>query len=177
MPTTSSSSAAVVRREALAWTKAVMTRLGLTLNEAKTSVKDARTESFDFLGYTFGVRFRHKDGRRYQGASPSRKSLKRIKTRIGDLLVPGNMAQWPEVRDQLNSLLVGWAAYFCHGSCGPAYQAVDEYVCERVRDFLARRHKESGRGTVRFPWNDIFGKLGVLRLVRKPPKATAVGQL
>ena len=30
--------------EALAWTKAVMTRLGLTLNEAKTHVKDARKE-------------------------------------------------------------------------------------------------------------------------------------
>ena len=40
--------------EALAWTKAVMTKLGLTLNEAKTSVKDARKERFDFLGYTFG---------------------------------------------------------------------------------------------------------------------------
>ena len=36
--------------EALAWTKAVMTKLGLTINEAKTSVKDARTENFDFLG-------------------------------------------------------------------------------------------------------------------------------
>ena len=42
--------------EALAWTKAVMTKLGLTLNEAKTSVKDARRESFDFLGYTLGPR-------------------------------------------------------------------------------------------------------------------------
>ena len=28
--------------EALAWTKAVMTSLGLTINEAKTSLKDAR---------------------------------------------------------------------------------------------------------------------------------------
>src|ERR1700680_608261 len=32
--------------EALAWTKVVMTKLGLTLNGAKTSVKDARTERF-----------------------------------------------------------------------------------------------------------------------------------
>src|SRR5208337_2499998 len=36
--------------EALAWTRAVMTKLGLTLNEAKTSVKDARRQGFDFLG-------------------------------------------------------------------------------------------------------------------------------
>jgi hypothetical protein len=28
-----------------------MTRLGLTLNEAKTSLKNARQERFDFLGY------------------------------------------------------------------------------------------------------------------------------
>jgi RNA-directed DNA polymerase len=42
--------------EALRWTKAVMAKLGLTLNEAKTSVKDARRESFDFLGSTLGPR-------------------------------------------------------------------------------------------------------------------------
>jgi hypothetical protein len=42
--------------EALAWTEAVMTKLGLTLNEVKTSVKNARKESFDFLGYTLGPR-------------------------------------------------------------------------------------------------------------------------
>ena len=38
--------------EALAWTRQVMTRLGLTLNEAKTAVRDARREPFDFLGYS-----------------------------------------------------------------------------------------------------------------------------
>src|SRR5450756_1603907 len=40
--------------EAMAWMKVVMTRLGLTLNEAKTSLKNARQERFDFLGYSFG---------------------------------------------------------------------------------------------------------------------------
>jgi hypothetical protein len=33
--------------EAVAWTTAVMTKLGLKLNEAKTSVKDSRRESFE----------------------------------------------------------------------------------------------------------------------------------
>ena len=40
--------------EALTWTKVVMTKLGLTLNEAKTSLRNARQERFDFLGYSFG---------------------------------------------------------------------------------------------------------------------------
>ena len=35
--------------DALTWTKAVMTKLGLTLNEAKTSLRNARQERFDFL--------------------------------------------------------------------------------------------------------------------------------
>src|SRR5438552_11402191 len=61
--------------EALAWTKAVMARLRLSINEAKTSVKDARTESFDFLGYTFGPHRYRKDGHWYLGASPSKKSV------------------------------------------------------------------------------------------------------
>jgi len=38
--------------EALNWTRGVMTRIGLTLNDAKTSTKEARAEQFDFLGYT-----------------------------------------------------------------------------------------------------------------------------
>ena len=43
--------------EALTWTKSVMTRLGLTLNEVKTTLKDARQERFDFLGYAFGPHY------------------------------------------------------------------------------------------------------------------------
>jgi RNA-directed DNA polymerase len=38
--------------EALSWTRQVMPRIGLTLNETKTSIRQARTERFDFLGYT-----------------------------------------------------------------------------------------------------------------------------
>src|SRR6202047_140953 len=43
--------------EALAWTKAGMTRLGLTLTEAKTSLKNARQDRFASLGYSFGPHF------------------------------------------------------------------------------------------------------------------------
>jgi RNA-directed DNA polymerase len=68
--------------EAMAWTKAVMTKLGLTLNEAKTSLKDARKERFDFLGYTFGPEYHRKHGYRYLSASPSRKSVQRLKGKV-----------------------------------------------------------------------------------------------
>jgi RNA-directed DNA polymerase len=161
---------------AMAWTKAVMTKLGLTLNEAKTSLKDARKESFDFLGYTLGPRHLPKGGRWYLGASPSKKSVLRIKTKVRGLLRPGNMGAWPDVRKRLNRLLAGWAAYFSHGTCAPAYEAVDRQVYDRVRHFLRRRHKVQGRGTKQFSREHVFGELQVLRLrrVRNAPPPWAL---
>jgi hypothetical protein len=80
--------------EAKAWAGAVMTRLGLSLNEAKTSLRDAWKERFDFLGYSFGPHYSRKDGRRYLGASPSKKSVARLKPRISAILHRGNNAPW-----------------------------------------------------------------------------------
>lgn len=151
---------------ALAWTGMVMTKLGLTLNEAKTSVKDARMEPFDFLGYRLGPHRFRKDGHWYLGASPSKKSVQRMKTKVGDLLVNGNKEPWPEVRDRLNRLLRGWSGYFGYGTRLPAYRAVDNHVCDRVRAFLRKRHKVQGRGAHRFSDDKVFGELGVLRLRR-----------
>ncbi len=153
-------------REALAWTRQVMGRLGLTLNEAKTSVREARQESFDFLGYSFGPHWFRKDGHWYLGASPSKRSVSRLKAKVRGVLGPGNHAPWPEVRDQLNSMLRGWSHDFDHGTRMPAYRAVDNAVYEAVRHFLVRRHKVSSRGTRRFPDRVVFGELGVIRLRR-----------
>jgi RNA-directed DNA polymerase len=159
--------------EALAWTKAVMTRLGLTLNEAKTSLKNARQERFDFLGYSFGPHRYKANGKWYLSASPSKKSMQRFKTKVGNLLVPGNNDPWPEVRDTLNRSLSGWSNYFCYGTRRSAFRGVDRYVYERVRDFLARRHKVAGRGTRRFSMEIVYGELGLLRLERLPLNAPA----
>ena len=151
---------------ALTWTRAVMAKLGLTLNEAKTSVKDVRTESFDFLGYSLGPRHYPDSGRRYLGASPSKKSVQRIKAKVSGVLTPGNKGALPDVRTRLNRLLGGWSAYFSYGSHSSAYQAVDDHVYDRVRSFLCKRHKEPGRGTKRFSREYVYAELGVLRLRR-----------
>ena len=159
--------------EALAWTKAVMTRLGLTLNEAKTSLRDARQERFTFLGYSFGPHWYKANGQWYLGTSPSKKSVQRLKTTVGNLLVPGNNAPWQEVRDMLNRSLRGWSNYFCYGTRRSAFRSVDRYTYERVRDFLARRHKVAGRGTRRFSYDAVYGELGLLRLERLPLAAAS----
>ena len=108
--------------EAKAWAKSTLARLGLTLNEEKTALRDARQERFTFLGYTFGPHRLRRDGSWYLGASPSSRSVQRCKAAVSELLVAGNMAPWEEIRDKLNRLIRGWTAYFSYGSCALAYR-------------------------------------------------------
>jgi RNA-directed DNA polymerase len=156
--------------EAKAWARTVMSRLGLTLNEAKTSVRNAREERFDFLGYSFGPHHFHKNGQWYLGASPSKKSVARLKPRISAILHRSNKAPWDDVCAELNRMLKGWSGYFGYGTCTPAYRAIDNHVVTRVRSFLKQRHNVPSRGTRRFSKATVFGELGVLRLCTSSPR-------
>lgn len=156
--------------EALEWTREVLGRLGLTLNEKKTSIRNARQERFNFLGYSFGPHYSRRTGRQYVGYSPSEKSLNRIKEKVGEHLRPSNVVPWEEVRDKLNLKLKGWKQYFKLGSPWQAFAEVDQHVEERVRHFLRRRHKVSTQGTRQFSGKRIYGELGVFQL-RSPSSA------
>jgi RNA-directed DNA polymerase len=154
--------------EAMAWTKAVMTKLGLTLNEVKTKLKNARKEHFDFLGYSFGPYHHRKDGHWYLGASPSKKSVRRLTTKVGELLVRGNHDPWSKVCDRLNAMLRGWSGYFSYGTRLMAYRAVDNHVYEAVRHFLRRRQGANA-------WDPCVSGRGNLRDLRclAPPTCTS----
>ena len=152
--------------EVLAQTRQWFQQMGLTLNELKTRVCNGQREPFTFLGYTFGPMVYRKDGHGYLGAAPAKKAVQRIKGRIRQVLSAGNQAPWEPVRAALNPVLRGWAAYFSYGTRLMAYRAVDQYVAQRVRHFLRRRHKVPTRGTRRFSTEVIFGELGVVRLRR-----------
>jgi len=158
---------------ALTWTRGVMGRIGLTLNDAKTCIRNARTESFDVLGYTFGPDRYRKDGHWYLAAKPSRKSVQRVKATVSAVLRPGNHERWPDVSADLNRRLRGWATYFSYGTRALAYRAIDHYVADAACHFLRRRHRVPTRGTRRFSAERVFGSLGVLRLESLMGRSTA----
>jgi len=149
--------------EAMAWTDQVMTRLGLTLNRTKTRLCDARQERFDFLGYSFGPHCFRQTGRGYIGASPSTKSVQRLKDRVGEILAPGNMGAWKAVSGSLNRVMRGWCGYFSPGSHYTTDRVIEAHVYDRVRSFLVRRHKMPSRSIGPFRMEAVFGDLGVLR--------------
>ena len=161
------------------WTREVMARLGLTLNAAKTCVRDAWKQTFDFLGYTFGHRVIYtRTGSRGMDARPSRKSLARVKRKLHEALSPWNTSPWPKVVERVNRIVVGWSNYFSQGTLFFAYRAVDNHLYDRVRHFLRRRHKVKSGGTKMLPTGQSLRDWGIVRLleiVRARRHACAVG--
>lgn len=96
--------------------KELLDRMGLTLNENKTKLINARKQSFDFLGFT--VRYSRDlfvKGRKYWELFSSRKSETKIRDRIKGYLKTGGHYTPQKVADGLNSIIRGWLNYFDAG--------------------------------------------------------------
>jgi group II intron reverse transcriptase/maturase len=163
--------------EAMHVMRNMMTQLKLTVNEIKTHICQVPDESFDFLGYTFGRWYSPKTGQAYIGMGPSKKKILRLCRQISDM----TSCRWElldeeEMVGRLNSVIRGWANYFSRGSVSQAYRTVDRHARTRLRQWLCRKHKLSGRGTSRYPLRYVYDTLGLVELQVVPrnfPRAKA----
>ena len=145
--------------------RAMMDRLRLTVNEAKTGRCRIPREHFDFLGYTFGHYYSTRTGRAYIGTRPSKKSIQKVCRTISEATSRRWLLKAPSDRvDSLNRILVGWANYFCLGPVSKAYRAVDRHTTARLRRWLCKKHKQPGQGTARFPDAHLHEVMGLQRL-------------
>lgn len=155
--------------EALVVMRKMMVRLKLTVNEAKTRLRRAPDEPFDFLGYTFGRNWSPKTGRSYIGTRPSKKRLACLVTALRGLT--GRRSARPTVQEkvaELNRLLSGWANYFCLGSVSRAYRAMDEQARRRLRQWLRVKYPHQGYGRGRYSDPYLHEVLGLVRLQGRP---------
>jgi RNA-directed DNA polymerase len=151
--------------QAMTEMRRLMTQLKLTVNEAKTDIRQLPQERFDFLGYSFGRYYSSKTGQAYLCAQPSKKSVKRMIGKIREATERKMLGLRPEdVVKRLNRMLIGWANYFSLGPVHKAYRAVDHYTAPRLRRWLCNKHKVSNTGARRFPYEHLYGTLGLVQL-------------
>jgi RNA-directed DNA polymerase len=77
--------------------RAVLRGLGLTLNEEKTRVLDAREEKFHFLGFTLEVKQNPKTGKKFPLITPSKAVMAEIRAEIKGLTCRKNLGLPKEV--------------------------------------------------------------------------------
>ncbi len=146
--------------------RAMMERIGLTVNEEKTHTCRIPEETFDFLGYTIGRCYPPmKGGRAVLGTWPSGKSVQRLFQNISERTSPrweGREAE--DLVKDLNRVLVGWANYYSLGVVRKAYRAVEDHAKHRLRQWLCRKHKQRGDGKARYPDRYIHQELGLVSL-------------
>lgn len=88
-------------------------RLGLTMNDAKTRIVDARKGSFDFVGFSFSRTTSYKSGRMITLVQPSRKTEQRFREEVRALTARWTHGQsQQEVLERVNRYVVGWVNYF-----------------------------------------------------------------
>jgi len=153
--------------EAMSVMRGMMIKLKLTVNETKTRLCRLPEDAFDFLGYTLGRNYDPRTGNSYLGARPSRKKIERLCGAIHEMT--GRETTWLDVDEQIgriNRKLRGWANYFCIGTISKAYRNVNEYVHQRVRQWLGAKFKVKGLGKTRFRNNYLHQELGLYQLRR-----------
>jgi len=103
-------------QQALVQTRAMMSRLKLTVNETKTRVCYLPAEKFDFLGYTFGQCYSMRRGRVYLGTTPSKKRVQRICRAISDETGRDMVRLDPKTMvENLNRMLTGMGQLLLSG--------------------------------------------------------------
>jgi RNA-directed DNA polymerase len=151
--------------QAMTEMRRLMTQLKLTVNEAKTHIRQLPQERFVFLGYDFGRYYSAKTGRAYLCAQPSKKSVQRIIGKIRE--ATERRVLWLEAEamvKQLNRMLIGWANYYSLGPVHTAYRAIDCYTPLRLRRWLCNKHKIANTGARCFPYEYLYDTLGLVQL-------------
>jgi RNA-directed DNA polymerase len=134
---------------ALAVVRAWTAQAGLTLHPDKTRLVDARTEGFDFLGYTFRA------GQRW----PREKSLTKLKDAVRAKTRRTVGRSLVMVIASLNPTLRGWFEYFKH-SHRWTFGMLDGWIRRRLRSLLRKQQRRQGiagtRGADQTRWPNAF---------------------
>jgi RNA-directed DNA polymerase len=159
--------------------KLVLEDLGLSLNEEKTRIVDARQEMFHFLGFSIGMKRGKKTEKMYPHTEPSMKALKHIRSEIKQLTTERYSATPTEVViRRVNEVARGWVGYFRYGNCTKAMSSLRYYLGYRMRIYIRRKHHYHSLGYGAYPDKYYFDSLGLYEVPTKAPwvqSAKAVG--
>ncbi len=142
----------------------LLTRMGLILNEEKSSMLDARKSSFDFLGFTFRYDKVYHSERFYWNVIPSKKSkIKLISNLKSYLKVRSHLPIFVIVKG-LNQKLRGWLNYFTIPKVSRMMQTcyvLKSYMKYRLKIWFKKKSQRKCRLYRRNPYDILVNHFGL----------------
>lgn len=145
--------------------KKVLDRLGLTLNEQKTRIVNAREEPFDFLGHRFAAQPSKVTGKQKTFYYPSPKAMKSVKTKIREVVRKGQHWDLPQlIKEKVNPILRGWGNYFKTGNSRLHFKSIANYTTWTLCIMLRKKHKKRAKGWRDHPPSWFYDYHGLFKL-------------
>jgi len=130
--------------------RAVLDRLGLTLNAKKTRILNAREDTFDFLGHRFAIRASKRSGEMKTFYYPTPKAMKSVKMKIREVVRTGQHRDLPDlIQEKVNPILRGWGHYFKTGNSRMHFLSIANYTTYTLCIMLRKKYKKRSKG-----WRD-----------------------
>lgn len=138
---------------------------GLVISELKTKIVHI-TEGFDFLGYT--IKMNPKPYSSYNNSiikkeddyiinhkrvgvyiSPSRKSIKKVKQKMKQVLMMTKGAEAEKFVADMNRIIMGYANAKLHWHSNKAFRELDYYLYKLCWRWAIRKHPKKGSGWIK----------------------------
>jgi len=150
----------------------ILQALGVTLNVEKTRIVHVTT-GFEFLGYKIKrgsrplklapgkIRTGRRQGDLY--AYPRAKSIEHFKDQIRQRTRRKSPVSTRELIAELNPVIRGWGQYFCKAHIRKLFARLDRWILRRIWSQRFKRWR--CRGWKRLPERQLYGELGLVRLI------------
>lgn len=138
-------------------TKQFLSKIGLTISEEKSKLRDGR-EGFNFLGFRI-ILVKRKSGHYKVKIYPSRDSQARILNRIRKIVQDHKAVSSYSLILMLRPVIIGWANYFRYCECKSAFSKITHLTSQKIRAWVFRRDTRSGRLAIKqkyFPTGNSY---------------------
>jgi RNA-directed DNA polymerase len=157
--------------------KELLERMGLTLNEKKSSQIDAREQPFHFLGFVFryDLNFQYPQGGKFWNIKPSEKSNRKVREKIGTTLQRMGHYKVETLVSELNAIIRGWLSYFeIKGVSYPllAKRKLNHYLRRRLDKYFNRKSQRKSRLYRKQAFEFLVQRFGLIDPIRFVPATT-----
>lgn len=150
-----------ILHKCITFTKTWLQKIGLEINEEKSSIKDSR-QGVHFLGHQI-IHIMKSNGKYKTKISPSKEKCKALLNKLSLIIKSNRSVSSYRLISILRPIIIGWANYYRYCECKKTFSTMTHKIFLKLRAWVFRRDTRSGRNSIKekyFPSNRKYSFKG-----------------